>query len=79
MRSEKNIRIYHECEGGIEKSAPLMTDWHHEAWRVVTNGDREGWLFLSHFNIKIAPRIDVWSTYVCSFFIFSMGWYGIVR
>ena len=25
----KNIRIYYECEGGIEKSVPRITDWHH--------------------------------------------------
>ena len=23
-----NIRIHHECEGGIEKSVPRITDWH---------------------------------------------------
>ena len=23
------IRIYHESEGGIEKSVPRITDWHH--------------------------------------------------
>ena len=42
------IRIYHECEGGIEKSVPRITNWHHEACRVMTNGDREGLIFLSH-------------------------------
>ena len=36
------IRIHHECEDGIEKS---VTDWHHEACRVVTNGDHEGQIF----------------------------------
>ena len=34
-----NIRIYHECEGRIEKYVPKITVWHHEAWRVMTNGD----------------------------------------
>ena len=29
----KNIRIYHECEGGIEVSFPRITDWHHKACR----------------------------------------------
>ena len=24
----ENIRIHHEREGGIEKSAPRITDWH---------------------------------------------------
>ena len=38
-----NIRIYHECEGGIEKSVLKITVWHHEAFPVVTlNGDSEG-------------------------------------
>ena len=42
------IKIYHDCEGGIEKSIPRITDWHQEACRVMTNGDREGRIFLSH-------------------------------
>ena len=37
----QNITIDHECEGGIEKAGPRITDWHHEACRVMTNGDRE--------------------------------------
>ena len=44
----KFMSIYHECEGGIEKSVPRITDWHYEACRVMTNGDREGRIFLSH-------------------------------
>ena len=31
--SKKTIKILHECEGGIEKSVPRITDWHHEACR----------------------------------------------
>ena len=45
---EWSIRIYHECEGGIEKSIPRVAFWHHEACRVMTNGDPEGRIFLSH-------------------------------
>ena len=41
----KNIRIYYECEGRIEKSIPRITVWHHEAWRVMPNGDPEEWIF----------------------------------
>ena len=26
-----DYKIHHECEGGIEKSVPWITDWHHEA------------------------------------------------
>ena len=29
------IRIYHECEGRIEKSLPRITVRHHEACRTV--------------------------------------------
>ena len=48
-RSEvKTIRIHHECEGWIEKSVPRITNWHHKACRVMTNGDPEGQIFLSH-------------------------------
>ena len=43
-----NIRIHHECEGGTEKSVWRITDWHHKACRVVTKGDHEGGIFLSH-------------------------------
>ena len=42
------IRIYHECEGRIEKSVPRITVWHHQACRVMTNGDHEGRIFLSY-------------------------------
>ena len=42
-----NIRIYHECEGRIEKSVPRITVWHHEACQVMTNGDSEGRIFIS--------------------------------
>ena len=34
----ENIRIHHECVGGIEKSVPRMTDWNHEACRVIVLG-----------------------------------------
>ena len=43
-----NIRIHLECEDGIEKSVSRITDWHHEACRVMPNGDREERIFLSH-------------------------------
>ena len=43
-----NSRIHHECEGEIEKSDPRITDWHHEACRVMTNGYREERIFLPH-------------------------------
>ena len=43
-----NIRIYHECEGRIEKSVPRIAVWHHEACQMMTNGDPEGRIFLSY-------------------------------
>ena len=42
------IRIYPECESSIEKSVLRITDWHHEACRVMTNGDPEGRIVLSY-------------------------------
>ena len=41
------IRIYHKCEGRIEKSVPRIAVWHHEACRVMTNSDPEEWILLS--------------------------------
>ena len=42
------IRIYHECEGRIEKYFPRIAIWHHEACRVMTNGDPLGQICLSY-------------------------------
>ena len=47
-KSRSLTRIYHECEGRIEKSFLRITIWHHEACRVMTNGDPRGQIFLSH-------------------------------
>ena len=41
-----------ECEGRIEKLVPRIAIWHHEACRVMTNGDPEGQIFLSHPHVK---------------------------
>ena len=57
----RNIRIYHECEGRIEKSVPRFAVLHHEASQVMTNGDPEGRIFLSY------PH----TTNVC-FFLFTV-------
>ena len=47
------IYMHHECEGKIEKYVPRIAVWHHEACRVMTNGDPEGRTFLSyHHNNK---------------------------
>ena len=42
------ITIYHKCEGRLEKSIRRIAFWHHEACRVMTNGDLEGRIFLSY-------------------------------
>ena len=42
------LRIYHDCEGGIEKSVSRITDWHHETCQVMKIGDHEGRIFLYH-------------------------------
>ena len=39
------ISIYHEFEGKTGKSVPMIAVWHHEACRVVANGDPEGRIF----------------------------------
>ena len=44
-RACKIKRIYHECEGRIEKPVPRIAVWHHEACRVMTNNDLEGQIF----------------------------------
>ena len=50
--SGENIRIYHECEGRIEKFVPRIAVWHHEACRVMTNSDPEGRIFLSYTHMN---------------------------
>ena len=42
------ISIHHEFEGRIDKFVPRITDWHHEACRVMTIVDTWGRIFLSH-------------------------------
>ena len=48
MYHTENIKIHHECEGGIRKSVLKITFLHHKACQVMTNGDQEGQIFLSH-------------------------------
>ena len=51
--SECHIRIYHECEGRIEKSVLRIAVWHHEACQVMPNSDPEGQIFLSYPHTNI--------------------------
>ena len=41
------ISIFHGCMVWIEKSVTRVTDWHHEACRVMPNSDPEWQIFLS--------------------------------
>ena len=43
-----NKRIYHECYGRREKIIMRIAVCHHEACRVMTNGDSEGRIFPSY-------------------------------
>ena len=45
------IRIY-ECEGGIIKSVLTINVWYQESCTMMTNGDHEGQIFLSHPHTK---------------------------
>ena len=60
------IRIYHECEGRIEKSVPRIAVWHHKACRVMINGDPEGRTFLSY----LTPIMDSFSCSPLFLFIY---------
>ena len=62
------IRIYHECEGRVEKSVPRITVWHHEACRVMTNGDPEGQIFYP----TRTPIMDSFS-YSALFYLFKIS------
>ena len=41
------------------RAVPRITDWHHEACRVMTNGDREGRIFLSLHSILVSRVTNV--------------------
>ena len=58
----KNIRIYHGCEGYIEKSVPRVTAWYHEACRVVSDCEI--------YYLSLTSMIDFFS---CILFISESG------
>ena len=69
------IRIYHECEGTVEKSVPRIAVQHHEACRVMTNGDPEGRMSTSvlealpgKLDIKRHSPSILYILAVCTFF-----------
>ena len=53
----KNIRIYHDCGGGIEKSDLRITVWHHKACGVITNSDFKGQIFFYPILTEIMDSI----------------------
>ena len=50
-RVKYSIRIHHECEGRIGKYVLRIIVCHQEACLMMTNGDPEGQIFLSHPNM----------------------------
>ena len=66
--------IYHECEDRIEKSVLRITVWHHEACRVMTNGDAEGQIFLKfNFGFSKMQVIIVTYTNMIGLILFPQG------
>ena len=70
-----NIRIYHECEGRIEKSVLRITVLHHGACRVMTNGDPEGRIFYPTLTLKMdyfscSPLFLSTLVFICLFILF---------
>ena len=62
--------VYHECEGRMEKSVSRIAVWHHEACRVMTNGDPEGRIFLSNPPTKIVFFFSLTTVFVYLFIYF---------
>ena len=61
------IRIYHECEGRTEKSVTRIAVWHHEACRVMKNGDPEGRVFLSFPHTNNGFSFLFTTVFICLF------------
>ena len=45
---ENILRIYHECEGEIEKSIPRIIVWHREVFFFIPSSHTYWILFLAH-------------------------------
>ena len=59
-----HIRIYHECEGRIEKSVPRIDVWHHEWWQTVIH---EGQIFLSYHHTNNDSFFLLTTVFIYSF------------
>ena len=66
----KIIRIYDECEGWIEKSIPRVAVWHHEACRVMKNGNPEGRIYISYI-CTLTRIMDYFLAHHC-FYLFIL-------
>ena len=79
LRNRKNDFLVHtliwrpDCEVWIEKSVPRITDWHHEASPVMTNGDRKGQLYLSHLHKNNGFYLSHELVRVCKIELSHMG------
>ena len=62
------LYVYPKCKDGIQTSILRFIAWHHEAYRVMTNGDREGQIFLSHSH---SPDRCFCSLFNIAYFIFQ--------
>ena len=71
------IRIYHECEGRIEKSVPRIAVWHHEPCRVMTNGDCEGRIFLSYPHTSSGFFFLLTTVFIDSFILYLFIYFKI--
>ena len=59
----KNISIFHGCMVWIEKSLTRVTDWHHEACRVMLNSILSDGFFYPHHTHMIDTFSRILSIY----------------
>ena len=71
----ENIRTQQKCVGGIEISVPRMTDWNHEACRVIShvyNNGNPDLVCENYFHLaKNSVNPDLVCEKIVSEFIFS--------
>ena len=59
MNIKDKIRIYHECEGEIGKSVPMITIWHHEWWQTVIPSDGFFYPTLTQLSDSFSCSLDI--------------------
>ena len=69
----KIIRIYHEYEGGIEKSVPSITVWHQEACWVMSKDKQwfqgTDWFIYTNNKLFFLLTIEIYSKMNCQKFL----------